>query len=199
MHDEAFQYLKVARALDLFARLDKQRVLELGSYDVNGSPRELFGDAWQYVGVDTRAGKGVDVVADAETYRAPKLFDVVISTETLEHTPFPEQVVNTAWANLKPGGVLILTAAAAPRLPHSCDGDTQLKRGEYYTNVAPAWLESMLIPWDVRDITYDPAHGDIYAIAVRPDNVLELLTPAKVIAVDASRAPDIRRKPASFA
>lgn len=36
--------------------VDALRVLEIGSYDVNGSVREIFGGCSEYVGVDLREG-----------------------------------------------------------------------------------------------------------------------------------------------
>ncbi|MDB0050250.1 hypothetical protein N9F31_02215, partial [Pseudomonadales bacterium] len=41
-------------------------VLEIGSYDVNGSIRSLF-NAQNYVGVDLVEGPGVDVVAGGQS------------------------------------------------------------------------------------------------------------------------------------
>jgi hypothetical protein len=39
------------------------KVLEIGSYDVNGSLRSLFAKAGEYTGVDLKEGPGVDLVA----------------------------------------------------------------------------------------------------------------------------------------
>jgi hypothetical protein len=68
-----------------------KRVLEVGSKYVNGSVRPLierFCSPKEYVGVDIEAGKFVDVILSAEKlveYFGPESFDVVISTEMLEH------------------------------------------------------------------------------------------------------------------
>ena len=37
-------------------------VLDVGSFDVNGTYRDLIPDAWSYVGLDIRPGPNVDVV-----------------------------------------------------------------------------------------------------------------------------------------
>ena len=61
-------------------------VLECGSYNVNGSVRDLF-TAREYVGLDWRPGPAVDVVSLVHEYQPGRMFDTVISTEMLEHDP----------------------------------------------------------------------------------------------------------------
>lgn len=85
-------------------------VLEVGSYDVNGSVRPLFAGP-SYVGVDMRAGPGVDRVVNANSLPFPDAtFDVVISTEMLEHDTRPWRSVAEMARVLRDGGTLILTA-----------------------------------------------------------------------------------------
>ena len=83
--------------------------LELGSQNVNGSPRVVFPDATFYWGVDLVAGPGVDQVGDAEIVLrdlAPNTFDTCICCETLEHTVHPWVILERAKAILKPSGFL---------------------------------------------------------------------------------------------
>lgn len=87
------------------------RVLEVGSLDVNGSVRSLFNRrATEYVGVDMRPGPGVDIVARAAALPFDDaLFDVVVTTETLEHDATFWLTMAEIGRVLKPGGYLILT------------------------------------------------------------------------------------------
>ena len=73
-----------------------KRVLEVGSYDVNGSVRPLFEGAKQYIGIDSRPGPGVDLVMSArsfvedfkflaEDFDFAESFDVVISINTIHN------------------------------------------------------------------------------------------------------------------
>jgi|SRR6185369_6655518 len=89
-------------------------VLEVGSYDVNGSARSILQPLGpsQYVGVDIAPGPGVDVVCNAENLIAKfgrTSFDVVVSTEMLEHVYDWRLVVSTLKNILKPGGLLVIT------------------------------------------------------------------------------------------
>jgi SAM-dependent methyltransferase len=89
-------------------------VLEVGSQNVNGSLRshvESLAPA-RYVGVDMTPGPGVDEVCSAEKLIqrfGPDAFDVVISTEMLEHVRDWRAVISNMKGVLKPGGILLFT------------------------------------------------------------------------------------------
>ena len=91
-----------------------KRVLEIGSLDVNGSLRprlQALGPA-EYVGIDIRPGPGVDLVCDAADLDhrfGPDAFDVVISTELLEHARDWKKVVHNFKYVLRPEGVLVVS------------------------------------------------------------------------------------------
>lgn len=91
------------------ADLANKNVLEVGSYDENGSVRSMF--SGPYVGVDMRDGPGVDTVCHAHTLPFPNAeFDVVISTEMLEHDAQFWLSLREMGRVLASGGWLILTA-----------------------------------------------------------------------------------------
>ena len=77
-----------------------KRVLEVGSRYVNGTVRPLIEKFFQpreYIGIDIKPGKFVDIVMPAEElldYFGPESFDVVISTEVLEHVKNWRLVIN---------------------------------------------------------------------------------------------------------
>ncbi|HXH23618.1 MAG TPA: class I SAM-dependent methyltransferase [Vicinamibacterales bacterium] len=89
-------------------------VLEVGSYDDNGSLRAVI-EAWgprRYVGVDIYYGPGVDVVCDAAAVAqrfGPGSFDLVVSTEMLEHVQDWRTVIRSMKAVLRPGGAVLIT------------------------------------------------------------------------------------------
>lgn len=98
------------------------RVLDLGSGS-GALLASLSGRGWERVGVDISAS-GVkaareafpditfieaDATGDLSAQVGASSFDVVISTETLEHVVLPRLFVRNAYLVLKPGGRLILS------------------------------------------------------------------------------------------
>jgi SAM-dependent methyltransferase len=106
VHDSVMRFVREqVRQLDLSNRA----VVEIGSYDVNGSVRSLF--TGPYIGLDMEDGPGVDIVGHStnlpfENDSAP----VVVSTEVLEHDPRPWLSIAEMGRILAVGGHLILTA-----------------------------------------------------------------------------------------
>ena len=143
-------------------------VLELGGRDVNGSVRPYFNGA-RYLSVDISPGPGVDVVADATTYRPDERFDCCVCAEVLEHVPDPDGFVATAWGSLRPGGWLILTMACPPRMAHSGVDGGPLRPGEHYRNVTADMLARWLVGWKDAEIETHEDRGDMYAVARKPD------------------------------
>lgn len=104
--------------------LQQAAVLDVGGLDVNGTPRRHF--AGLYVAVDQRDGPGVDMVCDGESLPYDDAhWDVVISTETLEHCRRPWIVlaemarVSRKWVLVTVRGLDARGAAA----PHDHPGD----------------------------------------------------------------------------
>lgn len=86
------------------------RVLDVGSYNVNGSYRDLFANH-VYVGADIRPGPNVDLVLpDPYRWELDEKYDVVISGQTLEHVEDIGLLVREIAATLKSGGLTCLIA-----------------------------------------------------------------------------------------
>ncbi len=105
-----------------------KRVLEVGSYDVNGSVRdgiEMLGCA-EYVGVDMRDGPGVDVVCDAvnlvERFGVES-FDIIISTEMMEHVEHWRAAISNIKRVCKRGGLILITTRSRGFPKHDYPGD----------------------------------------------------------------------------
>jgi 2-polyprenyl-3-methyl-5-hydroxy-6-metoxy-1,4-benzoquinol methylase len=91
-----------------------KKVIEIGSYDVNGSIRSIIesSNPAEYMGVDLEEGPGVNLVCSAEEIINcfnEEAFDVVISTEMIEHVLDWRKVISNIKNICKPDGIIILT------------------------------------------------------------------------------------------
>lgn len=167
MHTEVLNFLDRVRTYrpDLFG---DQRVVEFGSYVINGSVRGLF-DRCDYTGVDWRPGYGVDVVALAHQYApvegSPPI-DLCISTEMLEHDPYWRDSVANMVALLRTGGSVILTCAAPGRPVHETDC---APAPDYYKPVSAVELVQHLRELGQWELIWaeQPSHpADTYVAAI---------------------------------
>ena len=103
-------------------------VLEAGALDVHAGLRPIIqrlGPA-RYVGVDLTPGPGVDEVCDARDLLdrfGPHSFDVLLSTELLEHVRDWQQVIHGFKQVTRPGGVLLLTTRSRGHPYHAYPDD----------------------------------------------------------------------------
>lgn len=102
------------------------RIIDIGSYDVNGSYKLFFARAgWRYIGVDLAVGPNVDVVLQSP-YRFPfdsHSVDVIVSGQAFEHVEFFWLTWMEMARVLKPGGLIFLLAPSRGpehRYPQDC-------------------------------------------------------------------------------
>ncbi len=109
MSPQVIQFALAARQQHPFA---PGRMLEIGSYNVNGTIRDAFTDAAEYIGVDQTAGPGVDRVVLGQNIVdefGAASFDTVACCEMLEHDPKPWLTLAQINTVLKPGGYLFIS------------------------------------------------------------------------------------------
>jgi SAM-dependent methyltransferase len=129
----------------------QQRVLEVGSLDINGSIRQFF-DRCDYTGIDVASGPGVDQVCLGHEFKAPEAsFDVTVSCECFEHNPYWRETLANMIRLTRPGGLILLTCATTGRLEHGttrttpADSPLTIAKGwDYYRNLAPGDLKGAL-------------------------------------------------------
>lgn len=145
------------------------RVLEFGSLDINGGVRDAI-DTVRYYGIDLQDGPGVHEIADAAIFRSTSRVDLVVCCEVLEHSPNVEGILANAHANLRAGGVLLVTCATAPRAPHSAVDGGPIRVGEHYANVDPDDLAvtAELVGFYPQVVQVYPERGDLYMRAKKP-------------------------------
>ena len=109
MHKESYELMN--EMLGHVSGGDSLNVLDVGSYNVNGTFRPLVENrGWRYTGVDTIAGPNVDVVT-VNPFLFPfgdGTFDVVISGSTMEHVTAIWEWLPELVRVLRPGGFLAI-------------------------------------------------------------------------------------------
>lgn len=164
MHAEALEF--VARTASTYYF---ELVIEFGSRNINGSVRSVI-FCNRFWGIDLCPGPDVDEVADCAMWRnSEDPADLVVCCEVLEHSPNVEGIVLSAYENLKPGGMFLMTCATYPRKPHSAADGGPLQPGEHYENVDPDIFRATAqsVGFKVAEMDCHLTRGDLYAVAHR--------------------------------
>ena len=138
-------------------------VFEVGSYNVNGSPRSVLRDKCSsWVGCDRVSGPDVDEVGIAASVIAGRKFDMVIACECYEHDPRFWETNAVCLSALRPGGIYIITSPTIGFPFHDYGGDFYR-----FTEMAIRSLLSGLIETDIRTVGGAP-HQCVVGCGVRP-------------------------------
>lgn len=139
--------------------------LEVGSLDVNGSIRpyvESLGPA-RYVGIDMAPGPRVDEVVDAahlvERFGADS-FDVVITTEMLEHIRDWPTVIANLKRVVRPGGYLLVTTRSIGFPYHAFPYD--------FWRYEPEDMRAIFADFEIAALERDSASPGIFMLARKP-------------------------------
>jgi SAM-dependent methyltransferase len=147
------------------AEIAGRDVLDVGALDVNGSLRpfvESLGPA-RYVGVDIAPGPRVDIVVDAsrivERFGAES-FDVVITTEMLEHIRDWQTVVSNLKQVVRPGGLLLVTTRSIGFHYHGYPFD--------FWRYEPEDMRAMFADFEIVSLERDTDAPGIFMLARKP-------------------------------
>lgn len=91
--------------------MQEEKVLDVGSQDVNGSYKPLFKNAKSYHGADMEKAKNVDIVM--QEFKIPMVeesYSLVVSGQCLEHCRNPFLLVGEMYRVLEENGIVILIA-----------------------------------------------------------------------------------------
>ena len=155
-----------------------KKILDIGSYDVNGSYKNLFTEREiQYVGLDVVEGPNVDVVVE-QSYTwdciEDESFDYIISGQAFEHIEFPWLTIKEIYKKLKVGGVICIIAPNSTpehKYPLDCyryfgDGLSALAKWAGFTvlDVSVAGIPQRGVSRE-----WDNIHNDTCLIAMKGD------------------------------
>jgi len=144
------------------------RVLEIGSRNVNGSVRDLFGGT-DYHGIDAQAGEGVDTVLDIESENVHSLenlikmiqwADTVLLLETLEHVREFWKIIWLMNIYLPHGSFLVISTPTTGFPLHRYPKD-------YYRFMEDTYRELFFSDYEILDMrTILTEHGHPVIVAL---------------------------------
>ena len=112
-------------------------VLDVGGRNINGTPRTLFPADTPYFVIDLVEHESVDWAGDFLEFDSGDTYDLILYMEVAEHTPEWREHLAHAYSLLRPGGQLVITAAAPARSPHSGRHGGSIDPDEWYENIHP--------------------------------------------------------------
>ncbi|HEY7937625.1 MAG TPA: class I SAM-dependent methyltransferase [Candidatus Limnocylindrales bacterium] len=151
--------------------IEGKDVLEVGSLDFNGSIRphvESLKPA-RYVGVDMMPGQRVDIVMDAAALVerfGPASFDVVLTTEMMEHVRDWPTVISNLKRVLRPGGLLLVTTRSIGFQYHGYPYD--------FWRYEPEDMRVIFTDLDIEVLERDPDSPGVFLLARQREHLAEV-------------------------
>lgn len=150
--------------------INGKRVIEIGSLDINGTlrPYIMSQGPLSYIGVDIEKGPGVDIVCNADDIIdmfGKESFDVVISTELLEHVKDWRKVISNIKNICKQGGIVLATTRSIGFAYHSYPYDFWRYELEDISNI--------FSDYNILSLEKDPHAPGIFIKAKKPNNFIE--------------------------
>ncbi len=163
--------------LDVSVTSAKKHVLDVGSYDVNGTYKHFFPEeTYTYCGLDMSPGPNVDI-CPKNPYDWVEIesgaFDAVISGQAFEHIEFFWVTMAEIARVTRPGGLVCIIAPRGfdeHRYPVDCyrflpDGMVALAR---YTGLTPLHASMNLAPPGADPQWYSNTQADTLLVAKKP-------------------------------
>lgn len=170
-------------------------IIDCGSKNINGTNRWLFRRTiwnWKgmnsYTGIDISLGDNVHILGYVSQV-LPKIkelplkylltgkngrpawpINIVISTEMLEHDRYWKESLKAMYDILKPGGLMIITAAGDGRQEHGtfmCTPGASPDTLDYYQNISNEMFESVLPRYMFNEYIIRQTSGDFQFAGVK--------------------------------
>jgi SAM-dependent methyltransferase len=153
------------------------KILEIGSYNVNGTIRDFFIGS-DYIGTDLTEGPCVDFVSDGHLIdHDDDTYDLTVSCESFEHNPYWLETFRNMYRMTKDGGIVAFTCATRGRLEHGTrrtspesSPGTQDVGWDYYRNLEEKDFRKDICFDDLFDnylfLTNKHSH-DLYFVGVK--------------------------------
>ncbi len=156
-------------------------VLEVGSLDVNGSPRAdvMAMGPRRYWGIDLAMGPGVDQIISISEYRENGFWDIVITCEMLEHVEDWRAVIGNLKRITVEGGCLIITTRSLGFPYHAFPIDCW--------RYEPRDMERIFADWTIEMLESDQQDPGVFVKARKP--VISFDDPLDLSGIELYRMP----------
>ena len=165
--------------------VEGKAVLELGACDVNGSLRPIV-ESWspsRYIGIDIEAGPGTDVICSAEEMVerfGRESFDIVISTEVVEHIEDWKRAISNIKNVCVPNGIILLTTRSRGFPYHAYPHD--------FWRYELEDLKHIFSDCEIETLRLDPIRPGVFLRARKPTEFRDAdLTGYKLYSIIANR------------
>ena len=171
-HKEEREFCKLIKS-SLPTFFENQKVLDVGSGDINGNNNYLFSNC-HLTRVDLTPGPNVDMVSYAHDLTfVNEHFDTIISTECFEHDKHYVISLQNMVRMLRPGGLMLFTCATTGRPEHGTSKNkpwqvlsTRLPNAkDYYKNLEESDIEKAINVDSIfieHEFSEDPFHHDLF-------------------------------------
>ena len=155
----------------------QQKVLEVGSLNINGTVRDFFSYC-DYLGIDVGPGRDVDLVIEGQKLDQPdNTYGTTISCECFEHNPFWVETFQNMYRMTKHGGLIIMSCATTGRPEHGTtrttpsDSPLTIKNGwDYYKNLTEIDFREKFkidLMFDEYKFEVGTTHADLYFYGIK--------------------------------
>jgi len=144
----------------------QKSILEVGARGVGLKPLIVSWRPKEYIGVDIRAGPNVDSVVPAahlvERF-GPDRFDLVISTEMLEHIADWRTAIRNMKQVCRPGGLILITTRSPGYRLHGAPDD--------YWRFTPEDMRTIFSDSEILAVESDPQDPGVFVLARKQEKV----------------------------
>jgi len=177
MHSSIMDFGKRVLNRDM---IEGKIILNIGALNINGSWEGIirsFNPKF-YIGTDMQGGDGVDLIAKAENLDRiyPSIFDLIISTEVIEHIEPWNKAIDNMKFLLKVGGVLIITTRSKGFHYHPYPHD--------YWRYDLSDMENIFSDFDILILEEDPEAPGVMMLARKISEKQKCLDNIKLFKVD---------------
>ncbi|QDC99139.1 class I SAM-dependent methyltransferase [Candidatus Methylopumilus universalis] len=175
---------------EFFSNSRHLKILEIGSYNVNGIDLRKFFLSPNYTGSDIIAGPNVDLICAGQKIRHPKnYYDITMSCECFEHNPHWKSTLANMIRMTKKNGFVIFTCATKGRIEHGTARSSPesspgnwVRKIDYYKNLtSDDFPPSLLKEFSTFMFFSNNQSFDLYFIGIKKFRTNKIAIPEGLI------------------